>query len=598
MDFGFFDERDWSYDVSFSYDRGVGFQSQQILFEPNLVQATAGVYQDQDSGEIRCGVPFAVGFFGFDTLPDCVPFQAFAPSIFESAGRERDGSFATQEEFDYLTGLRTNRSVVEQTMFQAYLTGDLFDIPGGGTVKAAFGGEFREDAIETQNDITGVQSLIASEVPFQEGQTIGSRTVTEFYGEVALPLIQGRRGIEDLSIDLAARYTDEEFFGSDTTYRFRGSYSPVSYLTFSGSYGTSFRAPNLREQFLADQGGAASGGVDPCNNRNFEDPDSDPEQQFIIQNCIADGVEFFDSNGDGNPDSTVLGTGGSLATFVRVGGNDDIQAETSRSYTGTVTFSQPFTDVFAFDLAVSYFDIVVNDAINELSPSLITSECYANPEFPGLTSPFCDRVTRRTNTAASDASLEVIDASFVNVGEETVKGIDINTRLGFDLQDLFGASAPPVDVNWATSTSHALEQEIEVLSPEDRDDNVGEIGFPEWRFNSILNLSLNDLQFTTQSRFISAQAVDEEDRFPFQERPNILGSPSARSLDFTGDYWVHDASVSYNRDRYGLTFGVRNLANRAPEEIGTGGANRAGAVTSVGYDFFGRTYFVNGTVRF
>ena len=60
--------------------------------------------------------------------------------------------------------------------------------------------------------------------------------------------------------------------------------------------GTSFRAPNLREQFLAAQGGGVGGGLDPCLSNNIQgiDPTS-PDGSLLISRCIQSGVEFTDS---------------------------------------------------------------------------------------------------------------------------------------------------------------------------------------------------------------------------------------------------------------------------------------------------------------
>lgn len=591
-----FADRSWAYDISYSYDRSVGFQSQRVLFEPHLIQATAGVYQDQDTGDIRCGVPFDLGGFGFSTPADCVPFNAFAPSVY-ATGPDGDGGFSTQAEFDYLTGNRTNRTVVEQSLLQGYMTGDLFEIPGGGTVQMAFGGEWRRDSIASQNSIIGVLGLNSAESPLTEGETNGTRNIWDLYAEISVPLIQGRPGVELLAIDGAVRYTSEEFFGDDVTYRARVQYKPVDYLSLSGSYGTSFRAPNLREQFLAQQANAVSGGLDPCVANTFDNPAA-PDAQFAIANCIADGVLFTDTNNDGLPDSSELGVNGIIAIPTVVGGSTDLQAETSRSFTATVSFSQPFTSLFDFDLALSYFDIKVQNAVNEVNPASIISECYTNPQFPGLTSPFCNRITRSGNPDPTANTIALVDSSFLNIGEETARGIDINSRVGADMQTLFGNNAPPIYVSWSTSTSWAIEQEVEIFGPEDRDDNIGEIGFPKFRFVSTASVGYENFEFLLQSRMISATRQDPEDADGPFEQTEIAGSPIVTEVDFTGTYWIHDISLSWNVDAYSLTAGISNVADRDPPLINEGGPTRNNAVTSAGYDLFGRTFFLSGQVRF
>ena len=119
------------------------------------------------------------------------------------------------------------------------------------------GAEFREDTIASQNDIVGVLALNAAENPLQEGETIGSRDLFEVFGEFTLPIL------DNLNFGGAIRYTDESNFGEETTYRARIEWLPLDWLALSGTFGTSFRAPNLREQFLADQFGGIGGNNDP-----------------------------------------------------------------------------------------------------------------------------------------------------------------------------------------------------------------------------------------------------------------------------------------------------------------------------------------------
>ena len=90
--------------------------------------------------------------------------------------------------------------------------------------------------------------LNAAENPLQEGSTFGDRDIFEAFAEANFPLL------DSLDFDTALRYTDEENFGSEVTWRARLAWRPLDYLTLSGSAGTSYRAPNLREQFLAGQG--------------------------------------------------------------------------------------------------------------------------------------------------------------------------------------------------------------------------------------------------------------------------------------------------------------------------------------------------------
>lgn len=575
----------WSYDGFYSYDRGIGFQAQPILFENHLILATRTLRVDA-FGNVICGVRnTTTAEEGFDSPEPCVPLDMFADNIY-TGGPTGEGVLSDAEQ-DYLVGNRTNRTVVEQTILNAYATGELFHI-GDRTVAAAFGAEYRKDEIDSQADITGVKGLIAAENPLQEGETIGDRDLIEVFGEVNVPLLA------NLQVDGALRYTDEENFGSETTWRARVSYSPLDYLTLSASAGTSFRAPNLREQFLAGQGGGVAGSLDPCRNPNIQSEillrgQDDPDLQFRLSNCIAQGVNVVDSDGDGNLDTSDFFAGATIPTSA--GGNQGLQAETSESRTATISFSQPWFDQFDFDIAASYWDIEIENTVEELDAGAIVDSCYTDRDFPNGTSPFCGRQRRFIRSDGFADAINFIDISFVNIGEQTAKGIDLNTRLLYTF-DNWG-----LDVMWNMALTRQLEQEIEILGPEDRDDNLGEIGTPKFKFISSLSLRRNDWEVLMHNRYIGDGQQDDSD--PFEEKSIIIGTPLTRDVDFVDSVWYTELSLTYFSDIWSVTLGVNNLFDEEPPLIHPStGPNRSNAVTSSGYDLFGRTIFATATLGF
>ena len=605
----------WSYDVSASYDRATGFVAQPILLENNLFLATqtVGVVADANgnpTSEVICGGQIASDLNGQFTFPDCVPADFLNMSVVDVPG-VTSGRFATQAEKDYLIQNRTNRTVTELAQVQAYVFGDIFEIPGGGPVGTAFGVEFREDRIDSQNSAIGVLGLNAAENPLQEGETRGERTTFDVYGEFSAPLFVDMDWGNLLQLDGAVRFTDDENFGNETVYKAGLLWDVNDYLSVSTSFNTSFRAPNLREQFLADQAGALPGGTDPCRQPSFDLIPPGPAKDRLAENCALSGA-----------DVTVLGSSFTVAIPTSVGGAAGLNPETSESFTATVSASQWWTDRFDFDVALTYFDIDIEDTVQSLDPGTIVARCYFDQ--PMLQSPFCARVERNRPSAPPELNfISFVRAGFVNTGNETTTGFDITTRL---LTDIGGAS-----VSWTTGTTILDERLSQQFPPSEDDpdgsaivDNVGRIGNPEITFQSTLGVSWNAFDFVWQARWwddtefaegvpnpvitdvdgtiiggqfdgqLPGDVYDEFTDYGFFNSSQFQSSLGPlRPVTWADGQWHHDLSATYNAEKFSVTLGINNLLDEEPPLIDQGaGPNRNNAVTSARYDLVGRSYFL------
>ena len=340
-DLPFGQDKGWYYDLFFAYEESSGTSIQAGMSENN-VRESIDTLRMSPTG-LTCGLPRTAPGFGFLTPQACVPVNYFADSLFTTRGGNK--RFATQAEQDFLFGNVINTTTIDQTHVSGLITGDIFEMPAG-TVGLVVGAEYRENGIASANDFVRAQGLSASEAPDQEGDTIGTTSIWDLYAETELPLA------EWATLNLSGRYTDEQNFGDEFTYSFKGEVTPFQSLRFRGTYGTTFRAPNLREQFLADQAGVSAGNNDPCvvptiaNIGGVYDPTQDPRAQQVLDNCVLDGA-----------DPTALGLQAGVLIPTRAGGSDDIGPETSESFTFGFVYQQAFTEAFDLDLSLTYFDI-------------------------------------------------------------------------------------------------------------------------------------------------------------------------------------------------------------------------------------------------
>ena len=576
-----FRDHEIGYDISVSYDRGTGFESRPVLNESNLSLSIDTLRLNAD-GDPICGVNTA-DVFGFVTPADCVPVNMFAPSLY-ATGVAGEGRFATDAERNFLLATRTNRTVVEQTLYSGYITGNLVELPAG-PLGFAFGLEHRIDTIDSAADVLGASGGVAAENPLTEGETRGSRNLFDAYAEVNVPLT------EMLGIEAAARYTDESNFGSESTYRFRATFRPNDWISASASFGTSFRAPNLREQFLADQFSGVGGDSDPCavpdaaNVGGVYDPALDTRSQTVIDNCIQDGA-----------DPTILGLTASTTIPVTIGGNaTDLLAETSESLTATLQFSPPISDNFDLDIAVSYFDIEIEDTVRSINATTIMTRCFE--DAPGLASPFCSRLDR--SGVATDPAfnfITTVDASFVNIGLETSQGFDINTRLGFDVGSW--------DVTWSNAITLQTERDEQIFANDIIEDLVDDFGVPDTRWNSVVSVARSNWEFVWSLRYLagthtSTVASVDAECDSFDDATNRAGTTPTASVCTAEEGWYNDIAATYSADTWSISAGINNLLDEEPPLVDmSAGSNRLGRLTSSGYDQFGQTFFLTATFGF
>ena len=588
-------EKGWTFDVSASYDRGDGAASQPLIDERNFIFSLETLRLNSD-GQPICGVPINANntWGGIISAQDCVVVDYFNTGLFGNTG-DSTGSLQPAEA-DYLIGERVNRTVVTQALLSGFVAGELFEFESGGMASLVLGVEFRRDTIDSQVDFLGANGLLVAEDPGTEGITEGARTINEVFGELSLPILREVEGAHDLSIDLALRYTDESNFGGENTERIRINYSPVDWISISAAYGTSFRTPNLREQFLGDQFNGVGGGVDPCNAGPYTsgspvvyDPSLETRTQTVLDNCVLSGADPF-----------VLGTQGTTNIPVRVGGAvDTLLPETSDQT--TITFkAQPISNEdVSFDFSITYFDIQIENTIQQQSPGFILTRCFE--DLPGLASPFCNNVGERNpNLSPASRFISDIDASFVNIGEEVSTGYDINTRLGLNYDQF--------DIVWTVQATFQDERSQTIIKDDalpngGRDNFVGTFGTPELRLVTQLSVSWDEFSVVYSGRFIDETDVFIRD-FANSGSTCLERNAGPSRLTITGDPLVYrdcvaeakyysDISLTWTpSETFSTTVGVSNFTNEKPAQVSSGlGNDRGGRMTGAGYDQVGRSLF-------
>ncbi|NNJ71817.1 MAG: outer membrane cobalamin receptor protein, partial [Enterobacterales bacterium] len=576
---------DWTFDTWFSYTESIGKSSRSGIREDRLDQ---GLDAEVVNGQVVCR----------DTSNGCVPVNLFAPSLYAGVV----GDFATQAERDFLFDSRDFDTTITQTLAHAFISGSLAQTDAGD-IMFGIGAEYRVDEILSDPDDIARDGLFFGF--FTDGGARGDRWVQEVFAELLIPLVKGQPLIEELTLELAGRYTQDEFYDAASTRSIKLGYRPVSSLLLRGTQGTSYRAPNLRELFLRGSTGfttlfdpcAVPGDAfDPITGYN---PALDTRDPQTLANCLANGVDPAVVNADNS-------SGTSFSTEVLTGGAQDITEERSTSETYGFSWRQPFSNEFELSIGATWYDISIDNTIISPGAQFIINDCYTNPT--GI-STFCSRISRDPATL----ELALVDQSFINRDNETASGVDVNVNFSTTL-DTFGTA---VSYSFDLVANHPHERSFTFIDEDSGqinfDDVVGEFGFPDWRANAQLGARWGDWGISWGIRYISSVEQDIDEVDPFSDINDTLGTgffgdtclgPDdgdvlCRDVGYAGSYITHSLSATYSAQTWQIRAGLSNVFDEAPPLVD---GNEVLAVNNApigyGYDLNGQTAFVSFSTSF
>ena len=428
------------------------------------------------------------------------------------------------------------RGKSDMTSYDASLTGAIFDMPAG-RVQMAAGAEYREESISDVPDDQFQRGLIFGT---EAVSAAASRDLWSAYVEFSVPLH------ESLELSLAGRYDDYSDFGDTTNPKVALRWAPIDELAFRASWGTGFRAPSL-----------AQIGLGPSQ-----------ESQFFKDtfSCIDQGID---------PASTACP---SLDYTIIFSGNPNLNPEESE----TLNVGAAWQPSDMWRVSVDYWDIKQEDKIDEVPFGFIYDQ-----ECNNQASTVCVRgAPVGGNTLGPLAQL---NSGFVNIGEQSVKGID----LGGSFASSLGAGVLTLGLEY----SHLLEfEKVELNSAGTAfvtRDLTGEYEYPEDRFVLSGDWSMDAWDFYATVNYTGS----------FQDAPD---ADLDGTLDFdTVDTRDVDAFVTLNLqasftgfEGLTLSLGVENaLDEQVPFAIGDGDVDVYGYVQNV-HSPLGRFAYGKATYRF
>ncbi len=573
--------QNWTHNSNLTYSRSSGYSRTKGVSKERLNLSLYTTIQDPDlPGQYICGHDYdgdgrpdsggVLGAFGDNHIPVCVPINLFAPDVFNKH------KLSPKEEA-WLFVPRTVTTVYEMVLFSSIFQGELFKLPWNNlSTNAAFGVEYRFENIDSQPDrVTREAELWGY---FKDLGAEGSKDLYEAFFEIDTPLISDKPFIYNLHLNASARYTREQYYGSALTYSGKLKYQITDYLTLRGTYGTSFRAPSLREQFLKGISGFSGGRSDPCivpnraldNDGNYL-PSRDTRTSIVLENCRKAGV-----------DPTSLGVNGAPGIESFQKGSTDIKEETSKSKTVGIVFEQPWTDAFDLKLSATYYDIDLRNTIINPSVGYIFFQCYYRSETD-----YCSKVNRDPNTGFT----KTIDRNFINIGYNKIKGIDYNLRFRKDFSIRGNSYTFTTDLR----ATNQFQNNIKTVSSLFK--YAGDINFPRWRGRALFSVEKDNKLSLYWRIDIQGRSQNEPEEYKnsgttCSEEKNI----TCRDITKLPDYFLHTFSVNWKPSSWSFTAGIRNVFDDRPPFVADSAAWNVSILnvpTGSGYNLLGRSLFLN-----
>jgi outer membrane receptor protein involved in Fe transport len=538
----------------------------EIVCRAQRIAALGGVVRDDlRGGDLRDSEE------GRAALAQCRPLN-----IFGEGNQTAEALAYIEDEAGLIV---TERNESEQAI--AFVSGELWDFFGAGPIGIALGAEYRREFTEAagrdDRDNLFTFGLTAPDFTGAEYES------EEFFGELSIPLFRDSWLGEYAEVSGSYRQFDYTTAGDGDVYGVNFVYRPIRDIGFKASYNTSFRAPNLSENFSPLGGTFSNNFVDPCSTASITGALSATytaeNRANRITNCTALAVArgysptFFDFGGAtaGNEDDYIQTV---TSPFGFSGGNVALRPETSESTTFTIVLEP--RQIPDFSLVLDYYEIRIDDVISAVTVNQAAALCV---DFAGL-GPACDTIFRRGpipvlgpnpsniersagfQVAGSGPSEPAFIQGSVNFAGFQTRGLDVTANYAFDAREKLGLDIGSFRYSLRGTWLIEQKQFSNPSNPALFTEFASNPTSPRVRLTSTLAwIPTDDLSFTWTMDWQSSQDL-------LRIRDQVgSGNTDNRSFDFyeSENFARHDFTVRYQvRDDVTLRAGVTNAFDNEP----------------------------------
>jgi outer membrane receptor protein involved in Fe transport len=485
----------------------------------------------------------------------------------------------TQQALDYLSLPLILDSGTRTRGVQGTVTGNLGSygmmLPGAADgITVALGAGYRQEFMFSEPDLAYRLGLGAG----QGGATVpveGEYDVKEVFAEGVIPLVQGQRGAQNLSLELGVRLSDYSSTGSAPTYKTSALWAPVDFLRIRTGYNRATVSPSVLALFFP-QRLDLDGSQDLCAGPR---PSATPEQ------CERQGVSRALYG------SILENPAGQYNTLE--GGNPLLEQEIANTVTlGAVFTPRAFP---GFSATLDYYRIKVDDTIGSLEADDIMNQCVAtgNPTLCGL----INRDRFGTLWLLSGADAGFISTINGNVGELESQGLDVVATYA---RTIGGHGALTTALAGTYLRSQKTDTGLFAYDCVGFHGNQCGIPTPKWRHAARVAWDTNfNTTLALTWRFIGGTNNDDLSPNPALGDPASVRALELNFADKIEAFNYLDLAATYRATRnYNIVAGINNLFDKEPP-LGAGlSDNDFGPGLYGTYDHLGRYLFTGIQFQF
>lgn len=562
---GQFFDSPFDYDVYASYSNV--HLADQYKNELSISRVGNALYAVEDSsGNIVCAINADANPANDD--PNCVPVNIFTGSI----SPEAQGYIGVPMLLDG----QTTQQVVSGSIFGDLGAYGIVSPMAQTPVGVAFGAEYRRDDLSLLPDI-----IYQTGDGFGQGGSTepvaGTTDVWEVFGEVQIPLIEGRPGIEVLNFEGAYRFSEYNTGVSTDTYKLALEYAPNDDFRFRAAQQRAVRAPNVIELFSSQSLGLFDLPLEGSTGAESFDPCSGATPRASAAACANTGVTSAQYG------TIVDSPAGQFNALF--GGNPNLDPEEADTFTFGVIATPGF--VPGLTLSIDYFNIEVEDLVATIPPQQALELCLENGD-PA----FCSLINRGDGGTLWANPSGFIVATNVNTGSLKTTGLDIVGSYAFDLEQFWQGAG---EVNFDFVGTWLEELSYVSIPGGEKQECAGQFGGscntatagpinPEWRHK--LNAT-----------WVSPFDVDITGAWRYVSEVDGPGTPSGAGFDH--QHYFDISANWYAKENVNVRFGVNNVLDNDPplsSAVGAGAGN--GNTFPQVYDSLGRYIFMGASVDF